>query len=207
MESNMTQVNITEVNINPVEEMMMGPAKSIGGLLHENGFNRSGVTTLSLLIGLLAVKFIIDGSYIYAAICYAISHVLDHVEEEVSRKTGSASSFEKNFTMMKNLIVHGLVLYYIYAKYSTYEGCSSKNIFLVLLAFLVISFMQVGCRKLQNSPEEYANESIVGKIAMDVCPVTSKEDALSLMKFLRYFSETTVVIVITGLIAMMGEYA
>jgi hypothetical protein len=195
---------------NPIDKFVRNISKPVAKLMFENGFNRTGTITLSFLLGILAFKFIQDKMYVLASILYLLFYYFENVGKEITLLQGAGvnneTAFERNYSMIKNWIIHGMMIYYLFNRYSNSEGCASKNLIILIVIILVLSVMQIGCKQVGVSSDKYEDVSLVDKITLSLCPIKSKSEASSALEILKYFGEGTLVLIIAFLIATMGEF-
>jgi phosphatidylserine synthase len=191
-------------HLNPVDSMIMSKVDGLTDWFKNNGFNSSGVSTLSIVFGILSLKLISDKAFWAAALSYMVYYVLDHIDESIAKKYEGKVDPTSQYDTVKNIVVHGLIAYSVYSNYSQFEGCTSKLFFLSLIAVIVMGLMHMGCVKVQNGTFDV--ESNVGKALIGICPATDKEGVIEVMKVTKYFGAGTLVLAMAVLIGLMGEY-
>jgi phosphatidylglycerophosphate synthase len=202
-----TSKNDQEEFKNPINKLFNKYAEPVADWMNNNGFNSSGIITLSLVFGILALKYIGDKSFIYASISYIIFYFLDYIDDKLNEKYNTNSNFGNKYDVIKNILIHGLIARSIYTNYANFEGCSSKLFFLILILVLTLGIMHSGCQRITDSNINNNTSNSLEKISIGLCPATSKDEAIDIMKYTKYFGQSSWVIVMAVLVLLMGEFA
>lgn len=189
---------------NPIDEFLKRRLHPVAKWFINNGFNSSGVITLSLAIGILSFKLIGDKNLYGASITYLLSYLLDFVKEIMDKQIEPTET-QKKYNLFKNLLIHGFIIYIILSDYSLFEGCSPKVIFLILIGLVILSMMNYGCNKITNN-NITSDEPLLQKISIGLCPATDKNEAENISSYTKYFSVSTWVLLLSIMIANMDEF-
>ncbi|RYE13393.1 MAG: CDP-alcohol phosphatidyltransferase family protein [Rickettsiales bacterium] len=107
-------------------------------MFYNCGFNPNGITTLSLIFGILAIGLLKYNKYIEAAICYLISYFFDCMDGYMARKYNLTTNFGDYYDHIKDMIVFILLSYVIFIKFKKINS-NLKYLPLIILPFLITS--------------------------------------------------------------------
>lgn len=171
---------------NPIDNVMYDGAEILSPYLKQLNFTANGITTLSLLTGLLSINLFCDEKYELAAIVYMVSYFFDCMDGFYARKYKLVSDLGDWYDHVKDFVVVTLLLYCVMSKI---ESSSTKVIIIaVLIILFMINVVQAGCQqKIHNS--DTGNHML--NIASYFCPSCDGKKQ-NIMKITRYFGPGTV---------------
>lgn len=182
---------------NQIDNVLTSIVKSTVDLFYNIGFNPNGITTLSLIFGILAVYFLKCGRYIESSVCYLISYFFDCMDGYMARKYNMTTAFGDYYDHIKDAIVFVLLTYVLYLKFKNVKGWM-KFIPLIIIPFLITTGIHFGCQEI------YYN-NIVNSDSLDFtkkyCPADTRKDAKSILQKTKYFSSGSLIAVTCLVIA------
>jgi phosphatidylglycerophosphate synthase len=171
---------------NPVDVLFLDIFDGIKPCLHDLGVTPNHLTLLSAVFGVAAIYAISCNHFVLSSILYAFSYYLDCVDGNYARTYDMTSQFGDWFDHVKDIVVFiGLVV--VIAK-NTVISIRSKICLSVLVVCLsILTYVAYGCQeKFFNKPTATTASSI------QYC----RGDASTLLRRLRFFNSTTLVITI-----------
>ncbi len=178
----------------PVDYWMSNIADYISPSFKSVGFTPNGITTLSLIFGLLAVIFLWKGQIWFFAVSYFLSLFFDCMDGHFARKYNMTSKFGDWYDHIKDIVVGILIIVVVILKYR--KRCS-KRIWITMGVILVISTLLngafVGCQAREFKDGDSLN------IAKKLCIGDPKKN----MKWLRYFGPGIWTIIFISMIVLM----
>jgi hypothetical protein len=193
---------------NPIDNLILLTANVSTDILYNLGLTPNGITTLSLLTGLLSIYKFTQGKYYLSAATYALSYYFDCLDGHMARRYKMTSKFGDYYDHIKDILVGFLLLYYVGSFYYKIQS-GWKYISLIIPLLILLSCVQIGCQEiyvsddntnLLNSNELNSNE-LIGKFK-DFCPAKNKKETIKLLHLTRYFGSGSLILTICGLIAL-----
>lgn len=182
---------------NPFDDILLETADYSVDKLYNAGFTPNGVTTLSLIFGLLSIYFLCIESYMMSSIMYLISYYFDCLDGHLARKYNMISEFGDYYDHIKDYFVGILILIILFKQYYKIDN-NSKYLIWILPVIMLTSCVQMGCQEIHNN-----NDVPVLKIFKKICKATNKEEAEKILKISKYFGCGTLTLVICGLILLL----
>jgi phosphatidylglycerophosphate synthase len=179
---------------NPIDNLNIYVADKISPFFKSLGFSPNGITTLSLLFGMLSIYFLYkDYNVWWFAIAYYISYFFDCMDGFYARKYSMVTKFGDAYDHIKDVTVTIGVLTVLYFKN---RSCPSKVLWIVAAVFflsLFLSMAHLGCQEKIYNKEGESDALLFTK---NLCPGDPKES----IKFLRYFGCGTFTLIVIGLV-------
>jgi phosphatidylglycerophosphate synthase len=175
---------------NPLDDLNIAVAEHLSPCFHKMGFTANGITTLSMIFGILSI-FLLWKGYIWGfAITFYISYWFDCMDGYYARRYNNVSKFGDLYDHIKDVVVMVGVLVVFYLRN---RGCGWKTwlpigIGLGILFLTLSSYL--GCQE-KIYPKE--DESGTLNYAKKLCPGDPKK-TIQVMKWLG--TGTTVIIII-----------
>lgn len=180
---------------NPVDNINLALVEPLCPMLKKLNFTPNGITTLSLIFGLLSIYFLYIGNVYAFGILYYISYFLDCTDGHYARKYDMVTEFGDCYDHIKDAIIGVLAVgVFLYRNKNT----PIKKLFPVMLVLgvaLFIMVMHMGCQ-----------ENLYGKDESGtlnqwrcLCPGT-EEDVKNRIKWTRYFGCGTMILVTIAVI-------
>lgn len=181
---------------NPIDNVLINMADTICPLFKSCGFNPNGITTVSLLFGLLAL-WSLWKRYIWSfAILYVISYFFDCVDGHFARKYDQVTEVGDMYDHIKDITIGVALMAVLYVR--NRGRCSWKVWFPVLLVFII--FTMLGYTHLGCQEKIYAkNESGTLNLGKKLC----SSDPTKKIKWSKYFGMGTwTIVLITSVIVL-----
>ena len=117
---------------NPIDRFFLNISDKLLPIFRRNGFTPNGLTTLSMITGVLAVNNIYNGNYICAISMIWVSYLFDCMDGMFARKYNMVSKFGDYYDHIKDIVVAIMLLIVLMSKYSLHG-----KINLFILAILI----------------------------------------------------------------------
>lgn len=192
---------IKKCHENPIDNVLIQLSDDLCPTFKKLKFTPNGITTLSLVFGLLAVFCLYKG-YIWAfAILYFISYFFDNMDGHFARRYGMTSKFGDYYDHIKDIVIVILLLIVLIMR----NRCS-KKIWIISGIILGIAFLlmsaQLGCQeKIYKQNDDPNDESPSLSFTTNLCPFNPNEGC----KYLRWFGCGTFIIIFIGVIIYMEK--
>ncbi len=171
-------------NINPIDAFLINLADNVTPLFHKMNYSPNGITTFSLILSAAALYYLAIRDFTRFSVYYLLSYFFDLVEHRYARQyMKSNKSFQNHhrYTHIKNL---GVGLLFAYILFDQYNLTEFPIILIVLICFLVLMMMNVGCN-------EKLHQIKPSKLVEMVTP--SDEKCSKHMSLIKHFGPKTVV--------------
>lgn len=183
---------------NPIDNINIDVADKLCPLFRKMGFSANGITTLSLIFGLISVFLLWKGHIWGFAVTYYISYFFDCMDGYYARKYNMVSKFGDMYDHVKDMIVTicvGLTLFL------RNRHCPWSKLAIPLVVFAMFNIMmmaQLGCQeKIYGRTEESNCLSIYQNLCIG--------DPNRSVKFFRYFGCGTIVILFILLVVWVEK--
>ena len=143
-----------------IDNVLLDGAYVLNPIFNRMGFTPNGITTLSLISGLMCVYFYYHKQYLASAICWMISYFFDCQDGNYARRYNMQSKFGDYYDHIKDNLVFGifLVLFFIDDKL----GWTQKGVIIAVISTL--AYLAI---KHQKNVEKYVKLSKLTHI-MDI---------------------------------------
>jgi phosphatidylserine synthase len=178
---------IPESAENPIDNLNIDLVDSICPFFKNIGMTPNGITTLSLIFGLLAIYFLYHRKPILFAVSYYVSYLFDVMDGHFARKYNMVSKGGDIYDHVKDITVIICLVYVLLARISI----SKKDKICFAIGMGILSFLmtaQLGCQE-KLYPK---SESDTLSFSKYLC-VGNANDTI---KFTRYFGCATWVIIL-----------
>lgn len=128
-------------------------------------FTPNGITTLSLIFGLLSLLFLWNYNVLGFGICYYISYLFDCLDGHYARKYNMVSKFGDLYDHIKDVLVVIGIFTILYLRYKKKNNVW-RNFILLTIGMTLFMNAQLGCQE-KLYPK---NESDTLKFAKNLCP-------------------------------------
>ena len=170
---------------NPIDNVLLDIIEAVSPTFYKLGFNANGITTLSLVFGLLSIFFLYKGSIYLFMISYSISYFFDCMDGYFARRYKCVSKIGDYYDHIKDVTVFIGVLIVVFLRYR----CSPITLIIgtiVLVVFFIIMNMYLGCQE-KIYAKTKSDESPTLEHLKNTCP----GDPENSIKYLRYFGTGT----------------
>src|SRR3989344_175000 len=153
---------------NPIDNALIDLADKLCPLFKRLNFTPNGITTISLLFGLLSAFCLYKGRPLLFGLFYFISYFFDCMDGYYARKYEMSSKFGDMYDHIKDYVVVILILIIFFRRNCC---CSPKSITIAIIIMgvtLLPMMMYFGCQeKIYNK-----NESPTLSYLKNLCPNT-----------------------------------
>lgn len=189
---------------NPIDNIILSTSDTAVDFFYKIGFTPNGLTTLSLLTGLLSIKNFKNEHYYWSAFWYFVSYYFDCLDGHMARKYNMISVFGDYYDHIKDLFIAGLLVYHIVKTYYRH-GITMKNLLIVLAIIGLVGYlsgMQIGCQEIYYDSDD---ETKTIDLFKHMCPHRNIDDVKNVMRFTRFGGTGTLTLTICILIAMTNR--
>jgi hypothetical protein len=179
---------------NPIDTILIDIAEYLCPFFKRLGFTPNGITTLSLIFGVLAVYYLYKGCVMTFGVLYFISYFFDCMDGHFARKYKMVTKYGDLYDHVKDLLV--VILIFSVVMYRNFS-CSFKNILIasILLSILVILInVHMGCQETIYDKDNVKNESHTLDWTKKLCP------SPDFIYISRFFGCGTVIILLIAII-------
>jgi len=170
---------------NPIDNVLLDIIEAVSPTFYKLGFNANGITTLSLIFGLLSIFFLYKGSIYLFMISYSISYFFDCMDGYFARQYKCVSKFGDYYDHIKDVTVFIGILIIIFLKYRC-SAITLTALTIVLVLFFIIMNMHLGCQEKIYSKTKCDESPSLDKLK-NICPGDPEKS----IKYLRYFGTGT----------------
>lgn len=139
---------------NPIDNVLIDLADILCPLFKRFSMTPNGITTLSLIFGIIAILCLIKGKYICFGISFFVSYFFDIMDGHYARKYKMTSKFGDMYDHAKDVIVFtGIFAVFLYRnRMSAKKQLVFLTVFTILLALAMC--MHLGCQEKIYPKEE-----------------------------------------------------
>ena len=105
---------IDEKYENPIDHIFLLISESLCPIFYSLNFNANGITTLSLIFGLISIYYLYTGKVIMFMISYIISYFFDCMDGHFARKYNQVTKFGDYYDHITDVIKMISVIYTLY---------------------------------------------------------------------------------------------
>lgn len=172
---------------NPIDNVNIDLCDALCPLFKKMGFTPNGITTLSMILGLLAVfilwrkdkhRKLTTKEIVVFSICYYLSYLFDCMDGHYARKYGMVSKGGDIYDHVKDVTVNLLLIIVVLVKYPV-RRIVRIQVVLLLLVGSVMMVAHLGCQE-KIYPEK---ESDTLSFAKEMCV----GEPTQTIKMTRYF--------------------
>ena len=175
---------------NPFDNILIDLSDIISPYFHKMNFTPNGITTLSLITGLLSCYFLHKNKPFLSVSLLFLSYFFDCLDGFYARKYNMVSKFGDYYDHVKDIVVNLLLLYILYNRNK--DKLNKKEIIIFSFVFCLFYCIMSVHFSLQeiiyDKPEESDTLGYLTKY------VDNKEQAENLITYTRYFGCGTVIL-------------
>ena len=139
---------------NPIDDIIILICEKTQYIFHDIGFNPNGITTLSLLFGIMSSIQILNKNFIFAGILYFISYFFDCMDGNMARTYNQVTVFGDYYDHISDIIKIVLILTSLYIV----DSKKIIKIFPFILILSLLSFYHLSCQELYFNNEANSEE-------------------------------------------------
>lgn len=181
---------------NQIDNILIKIVDATVDIFYYAGFNPNGVTTLSLIFGILAIYLLKKNKYIESATCYLISYFFDCMDGFMARKYNLTTRFGDYYDHIKDTIIFALLFAVFYLKLKDTSGWK-KYIPFIISPLIMTTGIHFGCQEI------YYNNGVDSDsldFTKSFCPAKTKNEAKKILYLTKYFSSGSLIVAICLLI-------
>ena len=175
---------------NPFDNILIDLSDIISPYFHKMNFTPNGITTLSLITGLLSCYFLHKNKPFLSVSLLFLPYFFDCLDGFYARKYNMVSKFGDYYDHVKDIVVNLLLLYILYNRNK--DKLNKKEIIIFSFVFCLFYCIMSVHFSLQeiiyDKPEESDTLGYLTKY------VDNKEQAENLITYTRYFGCGTVIL-------------
>ena len=175
---------------NPFDNILIDLSDIISPYFNKMNFTPNGITTLSLITGLLSCYFLHKNKPFLSVSLLFLSYFFDCLDGFYARKYNMVSKFGDYYDHVKDIVVNLLLLYILYNRNK--DKLNKKEIIIFSFVFCLFYCIMSVHFSLQeiiyDKPEESDTLGYLTKY------VDNKEQAENLITYTRYFGCGTVIL-------------
>jgi phosphatidylglycerophosphate synthase len=183
---------------NPLDNILLHMSEFICPFFKSLGFNPNGITTISLIFGLLAIWSLWKGHIWYFSILYFISYFFDCVDGHFARKYNKVTKLGDLYDHVKDAVIAILLIVVVYIR--NRNRCSIQiwiPVFVIFIIFTILGFTHLGCQeKIYDT-----DESRTLNIGKQLC----SSDPEQKIKWTRFFGMGTWVVVMISCVIILEK--
>jgi len=167
---------------NPFDNYIIDLVDLLCPLFKKMKFTPNGITTLSLIFGVLSIYFLYYYKFTFFSICFLLSYFFDCMDGHYARKYKMISKFGDSYDHFKDWSVGICLLFVVFTKYKI------NNVTILILIISTFLFAtHMGCQEKVYEKEKDKKESATLEIFKKLCLGNCEES----IKITRFFGGGT----------------
>ena len=169
---------------NPIDNIIIKLGEHILPIFKVLGFTPNGLTTLSLIFGLLSIYSLFNKDHVSFSIFYFVSYFFDCIDGMMARKYNMVSKFGDMYDHAKDCLVFGLIIIILL---NFYPILKNKILYFILTFSYVLSLVHLDCQeKIYDKNNESSFLSSISGFCMGKI-----NDVKNNINFTKYFGVGT----------------
>jgi phosphatidylglycerophosphate synthase len=182
---------------NPMEILILEGARVMCPYFYSMGFTPNGITTLSIIFGLLSVFLIYKGFIMLGLISFVISYIFDCMDGYYARTYDMTSEFGEYYDHISDLVCMISLACVIIYRY--WEFIDIPAVLVISIA-LIGDLIHFGCQSKFYDIRHNIDKNEITKLKK-ICVFTNE----GTLNYLKYLSSTTLVVATCGIVLYL-EY-
>jgi phosphatidylserine synthase len=193
---------IAQVYENPIDDILITISENTQNIFRNFGFNPNGITTLSLLFGIMAAIQILNKNFKYAGIFFLIAYFFDCMDGNMARTYNEVTVFGDYYDHFSDFIKIVLILWALYVV----DSDKLKKIFPVILILFLLSFVHLSCQELYFNNSGNSTGKTSGTLSMlnNMC-IANKDNVTEYMKYTKFIGCGTANLFLVIIIMFFNE--
>jgi phosphatidylglycerophosphate synthase len=168
---------------NPIDNLLIDLAEPLSVVFKAMNFTPNGITTLSLIFGILSVIGLYKGYAVFSVIMMSLSYLMDCCDGYYARKYNMVTKGGDFYDHIKDITVFSSFIYVLYMRNKDKLNLKEWIIVLsVLVFFLIMSVLYFACQE-----RYYGKEDEIPTLGKLSGLIPTKEKAETCLKVLRFF--------------------
>jgi len=182
---------------NPIDNVLIDISNLLSPMFRSAKFSANGITTLSLVFGILSIVFLVQGNLVGFGVMYFISYFFDCMDGFYARKYNMVSSYGDLYDHVKDVAIFAGILIVLYIRN---RNCSWKIVILPISLFFLFSLLMIvhiGCQEkiCQNEKNNILHKS------KRFCPGNARRN----IRISRFFGCGTFTIIFILVVVMIEK--
>jgi phosphatidylglycerophosphate synthase len=174
---------------NPIDVYNINLVDKLCPFFNKLKFTPNGITTLSLIFGLLSLWYLWKYNWVGFAVSYYISYLFDCLDGHYARKYKMVSKFGDTYDHVKDVLVMCGIFYILFSRYKV-DGKVWKNFVIATVFMSVLMSAQLGCQEKLYPKDESQTLGFTKKLCIG--------DPSNTIQFTKWFGCGTWVVYIIG---------
>ncbi len=193
---------IAEIYENPLDNILILISEKTQHVFHNIGFNPNGITTLSLLFGIMTTMQIFNKNFKYAGMLFLIAYFFDCMDGNMARTYDEVTVFGDYYDHFSDFIKIILVLWALY----TIDADKLKKLLPAIIILFVLSFVHLSFQELyfNNNSNSVGKTSCTLSILNNIC-IANKDNVTDYMKITKFFGCGTANLFLVLIIMFFNE--
>lgn len=176
----------------PIDGFFYNISDKMCPYLRECGMTPNDITTVGLIVGLIAVYFIYSKKYLLGLLFFWLCFFSDCMDGHYARKYNMTTKFGDYYDHFRDIFITTLVIILLFFR------IENKAVFVTIVSvFLYLMLMHIGCQELQTKFKEHSD---CLKPFCELCPDPS------FAKYARYFGCGTFILMLSCFILQLYVY-
>ena len=169
---------------NPIDNFSVWLSDYMFPLFRYLNFTANTITSLSFILGLLAIDSYQRNDYIKSAVYFMMSYIFDVFDGHYARKYNMVSNFGDMYDHVTDWMTFIPMAWMIYKKYSQLKDWRRYLPYGCIIS-LILSFFQIGCQEVyHNKNVNEGNQFLY--ITRQLCPGNTKEEIVNTLKIFKF---------------------
>ncbi len=169
---------IPETFENPFDNILISMADKMNPYFHSASLTPNDLTTISLVLSIMAVYFLIKGCYQHAIILFLVSYFFDCCDGHYARSYNMETKFGDYYDHYGDIIKHLLLFFALYKM----NPVKFKKIIPYGLFVIFLALVHLGCQEVYYG--KYSSNTL--NTLKYFCPA-NKDNVESYLKITRFF--------------------
>lgn len=185
-------------NENPIDDGIVNICEKVAEIIRSNDKHKiitpNMITTVGLLMGLIAIALLWKKKYYFAFIFFWICYFFDCLDGYYARRYDMVTQFGDYYDHFRDIFINAVISILIYHQLNTPE---EKSVFtIVLIVLIILMCTHFGCQELNSSIKE--NNACLKVLS----PMISHKEYID---YTKYFSSGTFTLVISLFILYLSK--
>ena len=169
---------------NPVDQLSLCISDSIFPLFRYLNFTPNTITSISFILGLLAIDSYQRNDYIKSAVYFMMAYIFDVFDGHYARKYNMVTNFGDMYDHITDWIMFIPMAWMIHKKYSKLKDWR-RYLPYGYIVLTLLSFVTMGCQEsYHNKNMNDGNQFLYA--TRYLCPGNNKKDRTNILKIFRF---------------------
>ena len=188
---------------NPIDNFNIWISDSIFPLFKYLNFTPNTVTSISFVLGLLAIYSYQRNDYTKSAIYFMMSYIFDVFDGHYARKYDMVTNFGDMYDHATDCIIFIPMAWMIYKKYSKLKDWK-RYLPYGYIILIILSIFNIGCQEVYYNKNRNDGNKFL-HMTRQFCPGSTKEEIANILKIFRFGGAGTAYLYMSILIFYSGK--